>query len=87
MHGMMKINYWSRIANKVFIQLGKGEVKTFDQLFELIKNSSYPQYLSNTHVEIKVQTKASQLSSVRSIQSVAHKALLESIKNFGDETG
>lgn len=87
MHGMMKINYWSRIANKVFIQLGKGEVKTFDQLFELIKNSSYPQYLSNTHVEIKVQTKASQLSSVRSIQSVAHKALLESIKNFGDEAG
>ena len=85
MHGMMKINYWSRIANKVFIQLCKDEARTFDQLFDLIKNSSYSQYLSNTHIELKVQTKSSQLSSVRSIQSVAHKALLESIKNFGDE--
>lgn len=85
MHGMMKINFWSRIANKVFIQLCKDEARTFDQLFDLIKNSSYSQYLSNTHIELKVQTKSSQLSSVRSIQSVAHKALLESIKNFGDE--
>lgn len=85
MHGMMKINFRSRIANKVFIQLCEGEAKTFDQLFDLMKHSSYEHYLSNTNLSLKVQTKYSQLSSTRTVQSIAHKALLEWIKSFGKE--
>lgn len=85
MQGMMTINLRSRLANKVFIQLAEGKAETFDQLFDLVKKSDYGQFLSNTKISLKVQTKHSQLSSSRSIQSVAHKALLESIQQFGQE--
>ena len=82
---MMKINFWSRLANKVFIELASGEAKDFNQLFSLIKWSAYGQYLSNTKLSLKIQTKNSMLSASRAIQSVAHKALLESIANFWKE--
>ncbi|PZM87253.1 MAG: hypothetical protein DLD55_02295, partial [candidate division SR1 bacterium] len=85
MQGMMTINLRSRLANKVFIQLAEGKAETFDQLFDLVKKSDYGQFLSNTKISLNVQTKHSQLSSSRSIQSVAHKALLESIQQFGQE--
>ena len=85
MYNMMKINFWSRLANKVFIELASGEAKDFNQLFNLIKWSTYGQYLSNTKLSLKIQTKNSMLSASRAIQSVAHKALLESIANFWKE--
>ncbi|MFC2695516.1 MAG: class I SAM-dependent RNA methyltransferase [Candidatus Absconditicoccaceae bacterium] len=85
MYNMMRINFWSRLANKVFIELASGEAKDFNQLFNLIKGSAYGQYLSNTKLSLKIQTKNSMLSASRAIQSVAHKALLESIANFGKE--
>ena len=82
MKGMMAINYHSRIANKVYIQLVEWKASTFDELFDLIKSSSYSQYLSNTNISIKAESKSSLLSSTRAIQSVSHKALLESIHHF-----
>ena len=82
MRGMMAINYYSRIANKVYIQLIEWKVSTFDELFNLIKASNYAQFLSNTNVSLKVETKHSLLSSTRAVQSVSHKALLESIHHF-----
>ena len=85
MYNMMRINFWSRLANKVFIELASGEAKDFNQLFNLIKWSAYGQYLSNTKLSLKIQTKNSMLSASRAIQSVAHKALLESIANFWKE--
>ena len=48
----------------------------------LIKASNYAQFLSNTNISLKVETKHSLLSSTRAIQSVSHKALLESIHHF-----
>lgn len=82
MKWMMKINYHSRLANKVYLQLTEWKTTNFDELFNLIKKSNYSQYLSNTNVSIKVESKNSSLSSTRAIQSVSHKALLESISRF-----
>ena len=81
--GMYQINLWSRLANKVYIQLVSGEARTFDQLFDLIKKSDYPQRTNNTNITLKVNIQSSQLSSQRTVQSVAHKALLESIARIG----
>ena len=83
--GMYQINLWSRLANKVYIQLVSGEARTFDQLFELIKKSDYPQRTNNTNITLKVNIQSSQLSSQRTVQSVAHKALLESIARIGKQ--
>ena len=82
MKGMMKINYHSRLANKVYIQLTEWKTTNFDELFNLIKSCDYSQYTSNSNISIKVETKNSILSSTRAIQSVSHKALLESISKF-----
>lgn len=87
MQGLMKINLRSRLANKVYLQIAEGRAENFDQLFNLIKSSDYGQFLSNTKLTLKVQSKHSQLSSLRTIQSVAHKALLDSITHFGKEEG
>lgn len=81
--GLYTINLRSRLANKVYVQLASGKVSTFDELFTLIKNSSYGLRSSNTNITLKIKTIHSQLSAPRSIQSIAHKALLESIKHFG----
>lgn len=85
LEGLYQINLCSRIANKVWIQLTQGSTKTFDQLFDVIKKSSYGQRSTNSSLSIKVETHNSQLNAVRSIQSVAHKALLESISRSGKE--
>lgn len=85
MIGMMKINLRSRLGNKVFIKLTEGKCISFDQLFNLVEKSAYPLYTSNNNLSIKVQTKNSILSSTRTIQSIAHKALLTSIANFWKE--
>jgi putative N6-adenine-specific DNA methylase len=80
---MLKINYLSRIANKVYIQIAEGSAKTFDELFEIVKISDYAQFSSNNNLSLKVEcNKSSILSSTRAIQSVAHKAILESITRF-----
>ena len=83
--GMYQINLWSRLANKVYIQLVSGEARTFDQLFDLIRKSDYSQRTSNTNITLKVNIQSSQLSSQRTVQSVAHKALLESIARIGKQ--
>ena len=82
---MYQINLWSRLANKVYIQLVSGEARTFDQLFDLIKKSDYPQRTNNTNITLKVNIQSSQLSSQRTVQSVVHKALLESIARIGKQ--
>ena len=82
LEGLYKINLWSRLANKVYIQIASWEAKNFDQLFEIVKKSDYGQRSSNANLSLKVSSYDSQLSAQRAIQSVAHKALLESIKHF-----
>lgn len=87
--GLYQINLRSRLANKVYIQIAAGEARDFDQLFEKVKKSDYGQRTSNSKISIKVSSRNSQLTSLRSIQSVAHKAILESITHFareGEET-
>lgn len=83
--GLYQVNLRSRLANKVYLQIASGEVRDFDQLFEKIKKSDYGQRSSNSKISIKVMTRNSQLSAQRSIQSVAHKAILESISHFSKE--
>ena len=85
LEGLYKINLWSRLANKVYIQIASWEVKNFDQLFEIIKKSDYGQRSSNSNISLKVTSHHSQLSAQRAIQSVAHKALLEGITHFSKE--
>jgi putative N6-adenine-specific DNA methylase len=74
--GIYQLNLRSRIANKVFLIMGESEVQTFDQLFAVVASLPWNDYLTSSHLSLQVTTKNSQLSSERTIQSVAHKAIL-----------
>lgn len=67
-----------RTANKVFFELAQGDVTTFEDLFQLVKQTDLSAWLyKDTPISIEVITQDSPLHAVQSIQSVAHKAFLE----------
>lgn len=78
-----QINIWSRIANKVYLLLSEWESKTFDELFDL--TSWFPnrsEYISHIdEISISVSIKKSQLTSAKTIQSISHKAIINSIQD------
>ena len=59
--------------------MGAKEVKTFDELFDFLKSLPFPQYLTSSKISVTVVAKYSQLNAEKSIQSVAHKAILQSL--------
>ena len=78
--GIPLINLRSRIANKVFLLMGEKEVMTFDALFDFVQSLAWKEYLQTDNISLKVTTKNSQLSAIRTLQSVAHKAILSSLQ-------
>ncbi|MDR0651646.1 MAG: hypothetical protein LBG59_10055 [Candidatus Peribacteria bacterium] len=77
---LYRLNLWSRIANKVYVMVGEGKITTFDQLFQFMVDLPWAEYLPPTaQLSLQVITKNSQLFSERTIQSVAHKAILTSL--------
>ncbi|MDR2540920.1 MAG: hypothetical protein LBD11_03965 [Candidatus Peribacteria bacterium] len=77
--GIYNINLRSRIANKCYLILGERRVETFDQLFDFVKSLGWKELLTSSDISLQVVTKASQLSAERTIQSVAHKAILTNV--------
>jgi putative N6-adenine-specific DNA methylase len=82
--GMYQLHLRSRLANKVYLVLGEAKIETFDQLFNFIVSLPFETYLSTEALSVHVVTKNSQLSAERSIQSVAHKAILTALSKAGN---
>jgi len=70
-----KINLRSRIANKVFLQIGSEMVFSFDELFSMTQKLQRKSILASWNISISVQTKNSELQSNKAIQSICHKAI------------
>jgi len=80
-----RINLWSRIANKVFVVLAEHKVMDFDGLFDLIATLDWKQYIGLGHgVRVLAHSRESQLSSTRTIQSIAHKSILTQLTGSRD---
>ena len=79
------INLWSRIANKVFVVLWSWKITDFDGLFDLVGAVDWKQYIpSGSGVRVLAQSHDSQLSSTRTIQSIAHKSILMKLTGSRD---
>lgn len=78
-----QINIWSRIANKVYLLLAEWESQTFDQIFDITaKFPNRSEYISHIdEISISVSTKKSLLNSAKTIQSISHKAIINSIQS------
>lgn len=83
-----QINIWSRIANKVYLLLAEWESQTFDQLFDITaKFPNWSEYISHIdEISISVSTKKSQLTSAKTIQSISHKAIINSIQSQAEKS-
>ena len=76
-----KLNINLREADRVYLILKTFEAKDFDQLFEGIKAIDWPDLLDkDSNFIVGARTYKSKLFSVRTIQSISEKAIVESMK-------
>lgn len=76
-----KLNINLREADRVYLILKTFEAKDFDQLFEGIKAINWPDFLDkDSNFVVGARTYKSKLFSVRTIQSISEKAIVESMK-------
>lgn len=76
-----KLNINLREADRVYLILKSFEAKEFDQLFEGIKEINWPDFLAkDSNFVVNARTYKSKLFSIRTIQSISEKAIVESMK-------
>lgn len=76
-----KLNINLREADRVYLILKTFEAKDFDQLFEGIKAINWSDFLDkDSNFIVSARTYKSKLFSVRTIQSISEKAIVESMK-------
>lgn len=77
---MMKINLWSRMANKVYLETVYGKCEDFDSLFDLVQKEDWSNFIHPGHnIIVSVHTKNSKLQSTRAIQAITNKAIYKQI--------
>lgn len=78
---IFKLNLHLRCADRVLVKMGEFEAKDFDQLFNGVKALPWEQWMNkDAYVTVIGKCVRSQLMSVRSCQSITHKALIERLK-------
>jgi putative N6-adenine-specific DNA methylase len=74
-------NLWLRTADRVLIELGRFEARSFEALFEGVKALDWPDYLPrDASFPVRAQCARSQLMSPRDCQSIVKKAVVERLK-------
>lgn len=80
-----RINLWSRIANRVFVIVAEQKMTDFDVLFDCVVSCNRKQYIApGQGIRVLAQSRDSQLSSTRTIQAIAHKAICTQLTGSRD---
>ncbi len=75
-----QINLWSRVANRMGVVVIDQEITDYDTLFDTIRAVDRSQYIgSERGVTVHAHSRSSQLQSDRTTQSIAHKAIVQSL--------
>jgi len=75
---LFEANLWLRSADRVYIVLAGREVKTFDDLYEWVNSLPLEHWLSpQGRYLVEARSKKSQLHSLRDLQSITKKALVD----------
>lgn len=81
---MMRINLWSRIANKVYLEAAFWPCFDFDALFALVQTVDWKNYVNEgQNIVVTVHSKWSKLESTRTIQAITNKAVYKQISPTG----
>lgn len=77
-----KANLWLRTADRVLIEVGRFEARSFEALFEGVKALNWPRFLPrDAAFPVRAQCARSQLMSPRDCQAIAKKAVVERLKS------
>jgi putative N6-adenine-specific DNA methylase len=78
---LINLNLWSRIGNKVYIELAKKEnIGSFDELFNLIWGIPWEKYIKeNTYIITHATSKDSTLTSTPAIQGITKKSIIKNL--------
>lgn len=83
-----KLNLWLRSGERVLISLASFTATTFDMLYEGVSSIDWSQWLSRySNVYVITKTVKSTLFAHHSIQSIAKKAIVNSMGGTLDESG
>ncbi len=76
-----RANLWLRTADRVLLEMGRFEAKSFEELFEGVKALPWPDFLPRDAVfPVRAQCARSQLMSPRDCQAITKKAIVERLK-------
>lgn len=76
-----KLNINLREADRIYLELASFKAKEFEELFEGVKSINWPDFLSkDANFIVNARTYKSKLFSLRSIQSISEKAIIESMQ-------
>nr|MDD3720397.1 class I SAM-dependent RNA methyltransferase [Candidatus Gracilibacteria bacterium] len=78
-----KLNLWSRVGNKVYIELvRKDKIDTFDKLFDLIKSIKWKDIiLEENPIIVNATSTNSKLESLPAIQKIVKKAIVDKLSD------
>lgn len=78
---MVRVNLWSRVGNKLYLLLSETpDVTDFEYFFEIIKKIPFKKYFKkNNPIIVKSSSDRSELFSARTMQSLAKKAIVDSL--------
>ncbi|EKE28824.1 MAG: hypothetical protein ACD_3C00006G0006 [uncultured bacterium (gcode 4)] len=75
-----RVNLWSRVGNKVYLELAKKQINDFDFLFDLVDDIDWRKYVTGwAPVIVNAVSIRSQLTSLPAIQKTVKKAIVTNI--------
>ena len=80
MKDVWKLNLNSRIANKIFCEVGCSSVNNFDELFDFANGINWENYITKWHkIEVDANIYNSTIDSKKYTQSIVNKAILKKL--------
>ena len=81
-HEAFRAMLWLRSADRLLLVIKEGTVKTFEELFQLVKSIPWEDYLPrDAKFPVTGKCARSQLMSVRDCQAITKKAIVERLKS------
>lgn len=84
-HLGLQINFFSKLANRVLIRIGKFEARYFDQLEKEFKKIDLEKWLDPQDLQLKIETHKSRINNQKSIEESLSQVLKAKKFNVVDE--